>query len=172
MSCTGATKEWTAGEGPKNLEGHRRDLIGRHAVISPPEQKFKFFMEIVILANGCEGGRRMRKKKELTTAEQMCQNLSEPLKSQAITLANAVLSMKHKIDKLIPEYDAAKVVQEITKTNGATEEKVNPLLVEFRALVKSYSSSLQELNEILKENTVPPETSPLSDIRSEFKICK
>lgn len=114
----------------------------------------------------------MRKKKELTTAEQMCQNLSEPLKSQAITLANAVLSMKLKIDKLIPKYDAAEAVQEITKTNGATEEKVNPLLVEFRALVKSYSSSLQELNELLKENTVPPEASPLSDIRSEFKICK
>ncbi|MCM1090558.1 MAG: hypothetical protein NC413_06895 [Muribaculum sp.] len=114
----------------------------------------------------------MGKRKQLKAAEQMCQGLSEPLKSQAITLANAVLSMKAKIDKLIPEYDAAEAVQEITKTNGATEEKVNPLLVEFRTLVKCYSSSLQELNEILKGNTATTETSCLSDIRSALKICK
>lgn len=103
-------------------------------------------------------------------AELLCDGFDSELKAQAITLANAVLTMQEKIEQQIPNYKAADLAQEVMVGTGETVLRANPLTQEFRATVRDYSTALNELEEMLEKKKVSTEISPVEALRSRFKV--
>lgn len=103
-----------------------------------------------------------------TKAEEMCEGVSSELKTQAITLANAVLTMQAKIEQQIPIYKDAPLAQQVTVGTGETMLRQNPLTQEFRATVRDYATALNNLQDILETKKVAPEKSSIDDLRSRF----
>ena len=60
------------------------------------------------------------KKLTKTKAELMCEGVSDDIKAQATTLANAVLSMQEKIEQQIPVYREQPLAQQVTVGTGET----------------------------------------------------
>lgn len=120
-----------------------------------PEQKRKKPEEIV---------------KTKTPAEQMCENVAPNLKSQAITLANAVLTMQEKIEQQIPIYKRMPLAQQVTVGTGERMLRQNPATQEFRATVRDYATALNCLEDILDGKKAAPEKSSVEDIRKRFGI--
>ena len=109
-------------------------------------------------------------KKTKTPAEQMCDRVPSNLKSQAVTLANAVLAMQEKIEQQIPIYMKMPLAQQVTVGTGEKMLRQNPATQEFRATVRDYSTALNNLQEIIGTDNEPQEFDALSDIRSKFKV--
>ena len=120
-----------------------------------PEQKRKKPEEIV---------------KTKTPAEQMCENVAPNIKSQAITLANAVLTMQEKIEQQIPIYKRMPLAQQVTVGTGESMLRTNPATQEFRATVRDYASALNCLEDILDGNKAKPESSTVDDLRKRFGL--
>ena len=106
----------------------------------------------------------------MTPAEQICKNAAPDIKAQAVTLANAVLSMQAKIEQQIPNYKDAPLAQQVTVGTGETMLRANPLTQEFRATVRDYAQALNNLNAILENKKNETETSPVDDLRARFKV--
>lgn len=105
-----------------------------------------------------------------TKAEEMCENVSPDIKPQAVTLANAVLTIQEKIEQQIPVYKQMPLAQQVTVGTGEKMLRANPATQEFRATVRDYAQALNSLNEILDTNKAPREASPIEDLRSRFKV--
>ena len=120
-----------------------------------PEQKRKKPEEIV---------------KTKTPAEQMCENVAPNIKSQAITLANAVLTMQEKIEQQIPIYKRMPLAQQVKVGTGESMLRQNPATQEFRATVRDYASALNCLEDILDGKKAAPKKSTVEDIRKRFGI--
>ena len=108
----------------------------------------------------------------MTTAKEMCKNVSPDIKDQAITLAEAVLAMQRKIEKQIETYDELPLAQMLTTTQGEKALKANPALAEFRGTVRDYSAALNSLQNIISENQNDGALASLNDFRSRFKVAK
>lgn len=108
--------------------------------------------------------------KPLTPAEQICSNVEPKLKSQAVTLANAVLTMQEKIEQQIPIYKQMPLAQQVTVGTGERMLRQNPATQEFRATVRDYATALNCLEDILDGKTAAPEKSSVEDIRKRFGI--
>ena len=105
-------------------------------------------------------------------AEDICANVSTDIKPQAITLANAVLTMQNKIDQQIPIYEQMPLAQTVTVGTGEKMLRQNPAVQEFRATVRDYATALNNLQDILSENKSPTSVSDMSELRKKFKIAK
>lgn len=105
-------------------------------------------------------------------AEDICANVSTDIKSQAITLANAVLAMQNKIDQQIPIYEQMPLAQTVTVGTGEKMLRQNPAVQEFRATVRDYATALNNLQDIISENRSPTSVSDMSELRKKFKIAK
>ena len=108
--------------------------------------------------------------KPRTTAEQMCANVNEDIKPQAITLANAVLTMQEKIEQQIPIYQKMPLAQQVTVGTGETMLRTNPATQEFRATVRDYAQALDNLKNILEENKAAETISAVDELKSRFKV--
>ena len=109
----------------------------------------------------------------MTDAEKICANVSADIKEQAVTLANAVLTMQSKIEQQIPIYKQMPLAQQVKVGTGETMLRANPATQEFRATVRDYAQALNSLNNILEENkTTTAEVSNLDDFRKKFNIAK
>lgn len=108
--------------------------------------------------------------KPLTPAEQICSNVEPKLKSQAVTLANAVLTMQEKIEQQIPIYKQMPLAQQVTVGTGERMLRQNPATQEFRATVRDYATALNCLEDILDGKKAAPEKSTVEDIRKRFGI--
>lgn len=108
----------------------------------------------------------------MTWAENLCKDVKLDIKEQAVTLANAVSAMQKKIEQQIPVYANSDLAQEITVGTGETMLRQNPVVQEFRATVKDYSTALNNLQDILSENKSPTSVSDMSELRKKFKIAK
>lgn len=108
--------------------------------------------------------------KPLTPAEQICSSVEPKLKSQAVTLANAVLTMQEKIEQQIPIYKRMPLAQQVTVGTGESMLRTNPATQEFRATVRDYASALNCLEDILDGKKAVPEKSTVDDIRKRFGI--
>lgn len=108
----------------------------------------------------------------MTQAEQICAHVSKDLKPQAVTLANAVLAMQSKIDQQIPIYEQMPLAQQVTVGTGEKMLRQNPAVQEFRATVRDYAAALNNLQNILAENSAPVEVKSLESIRERFKVAK
>lgn len=108
--------------------------------------------------------------KPKTMAEQMCDNVSADVKSQAVTLANAVLTMQEKIEQQIPIYKQMPLAQQVTVGTGEKMLRANPATQEFRATVRDYAQALNNLKDILENKKAAPSISPVDDLRNRFKV--
>ena len=107
---------------------------------------------------------------KLTKAEEMCANVSADIKPQAVTLANAVLTMQEKIEQQIPVYKQMPLAQQVKVGTGEKMLRANPATQEFRATVRDYAQALNNLSEILDANKAPLTSSPIEDLRNRFKV--
>jgi len=105
-----------------------------------------------------------------TKADEICRDVAPDIKAQAVTLANAVLTMQAKIEEQIPVYKKMPLAQQVTVGTGETMLRANPATQEFRATVRDYAQALNSLNDILTENKAPAEASSLDDLRNRFKV--
>lgn len=105
-----------------------------------------------------------------TKAETLCERVEPELKAQAITLANAVLTMQEKIEQQIPNYKKADLAQKVIVGTGEEMLRQNPLVQEFRAMVRDYATALNNLEEILENKKAEPEVSPLDSLRNRFGV--
>lgn len=116
---------------------------------------------------------RAKKTKELpamTPAEQICKNAAPDIKAQAVTLAEAVLTMQEKIEQQIPVYKKMPLAQQVTVGTGETMLRANPMTQEFRATVRDYAQALNSLGEILDNNKGAASSSAVDDLRARFKV--
>ena len=114
--------------------------------------------------------KKVEKVPVMTKAEQLCAGVNPDLKAQAVTLANAVLTMQEKIEQQIPNYKTADLAQEVTVGTGEKMLRQNPLTQEFRATVRDYATALSNLEEILDSKQTPKEVSAVEELRSRFKV--
>lgn len=105
-----------------------------------------------------------------SAAELMCENVRADLKPQAVTLANAVLTIQEKIEQQIPIYKQMPLAQQVKVGTGEKMLRANPATQEFRATVRDYAQALNSLNEILDANKAPLSSSPVDDLCSRFGI--
>lgn len=105
-----------------------------------------------------------------TKAEKMCENVAPDIKPQAITLANAVLTIQDKIEQQIPIYKQMPLAQQVKVGTGETILRANPATQEFRATVRDYAQTLNNLNGILNADKVPNKTSSVDDLRKRFGV--
>lgn len=110
------------------------------------------------------------KKLTKTKAELICEGVSDDIKAQATTLANAVLAMQDKIEQQVPIYKEQPLAQEVTVGTGETVLRQNPITQEFRATVRDYSAALNNLKDILEEKKAKAETSSVDDLRKRFGV--
>lgn len=108
----------------------------------------------------------------MTQAEQICANVSADIKSQAETLANAVLAMQAKIDQQIPIYEQMPLAQQVTVGTGEKMLRQNPAVQEFRATVRDYSQALNNLKHIVDNSEEPVEVDSIDELKKKFKIAK
>lgn len=103
-------------------------------------------------------------------AEEMCEHVTSDIKPQAVTLANAVLTIQAKIEQQIPIYRDMPLAQQVTVGTGERMLRANPATQEFRATVRDYATALNCLNEILTEKKAPSAGSPLDELRNRFGV--
>ena len=106
----------------------------------------------------------------MTQAEQICAHVSKDLKSQAVTLANAVLAMQSKIDQQIPIYEQMPLAQQVTVGTGERMLRQNPAVQEFRATVRDYAAALNNLQSIIEQHRVEKGTGSLKELQERFKL--
>ena len=109
---------------------------------------------------------------ENSLAEQLCSNVKEEIRPQAVTLAEAVLAMQAKIKQQIPKYGKMPLAQRVKVGTGEKILRANPAIQEFRATVRDYATSLQSLQTIIDENKAPTQISDMESLRKQFKMAK
>ena len=108
------------------------------------------------------------------SAAKMCKKVNKDIKSQAMTLARAVLAMQDKIEEQIPVYEELQLAQKLTTTQGEKALKNNPAMQEFRATVRDYAAALKDLNALIEEHPAEqaPTASSLDLLRDRFKAVE
>jgi len=105
-----------------------------------------------------------------TLAEQMCRGVDPRIRSQAVALANAVITLQNKIIQQTPEYEKAPLVQKVIVGTGEEVLRNNPLVQEYRATVRDYAAAMKSLDDLLNAKKGTTEVNPLDSLKSKFKI--
>ena len=108
----------------------------------------------------------------MNRAEKICEKVDESMRPEVITLAEAVLAMQDKIVQQIPNYEIADLDQTVTVGTGETIHRSNPVVQEFRATVRDYAAALNNLQNIVKDNSVTESIASLEDFRKKIKAAK
>ena len=108
------------------------------------------------------------------SAAALCRKANKDIKSQALTLARAVLAMQDKIEEQIPVYKGLELAQSLTTAQGETALRNNPAMQEFRAMVRDYASALKDLNTLIEEHPTEQTAniSVLNSLRSQLKVAE
>lgn len=85
------------------------------------------------------------------------------------TLKKAIVAMKRKIDKNKSEFLAASLTVEVELGDGRIVERANPLVQEYRALVRDYATALKAYKDIT-DGKIREEADQLGSLRSRFKV--
>ena len=101
-------------------------------------------------------------------AEQMCKGVDPRIRSQAVALANAVITLQNKIIQQTPEYEKAPLTQEVMVGTGEVVLRSNPLVQEYRATVRDYAASMKSLEELLNFKKGASEANPLDALRNKI----
>ena len=85
-------------------------------------------------------------------AEEMCADVCDELKPQAIALAESILVLQKKIKQQTPIYKQQPLAQEVTVGTGETILRQNPIAQEYRATVREYAQMLAKLSELIADS--------------------
>ena len=88
------------------------------------------------------------------------------------TLRKAILSMQRKITKCKADFLAAPLTIEAEMGDGRIIERPNPLVQEYRSLVRDYAAALKSYKELTNDKDQTEEVNRLVDIRTRFKVAK
>lgn len=88
----------------------------------------------------------------MTRAEEMCANIREELRPEALTLANAVLTLQNKLESQRPVYEDALLAQSVTVGTGETILRSNPVIVEYRQTLDAYTRALKAFNTMFADS--------------------
>lgn len=87
------------------------------------------------------------------------------------TLSQAIGDLREKIEAHAEEFKTAPLTQEVMVGTGETVIRSNPVIDEYRGLVKDYYQALKAYADLTgKQKTDEP--AQLADIRARFKIAK
>lgn len=114
----------------------------------------------------------MKKQSLNSKAAEVCKNVNDDVKEQAVTLAKAVFAMQEKIEQQIPEYEKQPLAQQVTVGTGETMLRQNPATQEFRATVKDYATALNNLQDILENHKASTKIASLNEMRNKLKAVK
>ena len=87
------------------------------------------------------------------------------------TLKLAILAMRQKIIDNEKTFADAPLIIEVERGDGRNVFRSNPMVQEYRALVKDYSSALRTYEDLTGEHDIP-EIKNLEAIRNKFKVAK
>jgi hypothetical protein len=87
------------------------------------------------------------------------------------TLKQAIDELRDKILEHADEFKTASLTQEVTLGSGETVIRSNPIIGEYRGLVKDYYQALKAYTELTGKQK-SDEPAQLADIRARFKIAK
>lgn len=87
------------------------------------------------------------------------------------TLRKAILAMQRKITRHKQEFLSAPLSIEVQMGDGRYVDRANPIVQEYRALVRDYSAAMKAYKEITDQQA-PAEVNRLEDIRARFKVAK
>ena len=87
------------------------------------------------------------------------------------TLKTAILALQTKLQENEEEFTDAPLSIEVRMGDGRYVERANPVVQEYRAMVRDYASALKAYKELTGDEQ-PTEISSLEDIRSRFKVAK
>ena len=85
------------------------------------------------------------------------------------TLLEAILSMQDKIIEQLPAFEEADLTYVVEFASGGERVLQNPVVTEFRALVKDYASALRAYKEISGSGE-SLEGSRVADLRQRLKV--
>jgi hypothetical protein len=104
--------------------------------------------------------------------KQAIDNLDPAIRAQALAVCQIERSMRAKVEELIPAFEAAPAVQEVTSTQGEKVLKPNPEIQEIRALFKDYCAVVKAQKEIMGTKSTPAEVTSINALRQKLKIAK
>ena len=87
------------------------------------------------------------------------------------TLKKAILAMKRKIDREKKAFLEAEMSVQVELGDGRIVTRANPVVQEYRALVRDYSAALKAYREIT-DGRVTEEANQLDELRNKFKVAK
>lgn len=96
-------------------------------------------------------------------------NRGDSFQKSPETLKKAIVAMKRKIDKNKSEFLAASLTVEVELGDGRIVERANPLVQEYRALVRDYATALKAYKDIT-DGKIREEAGQLGSLRSRFKV--
>lgn len=86
------------------------------------------------------------------------------------TLLEAILAMQEKLNEMTPAYLAADLTYDAEMSDGRIIKRANPLVQEYRTLIKDYGNAIKVYKEITGDSGL--ETSKkLDGIRMKFKVA-
>lgn len=85
------------------------------------------------------------------------------------TLLNAILVMQDKLIDLEDDFKTADLTIEAEMGDGRTIARANPLIQEYRALLKDFTSALKTYKEISGDSEIKTDT--LESLRTKFKVA-
>jgi hypothetical protein len=92
-------------------------------------------------------------------------------KKQLETYKTAIRALRDKIEEQTPTFLEADLYQEVIVGTGELVRRSNPVVVEYRALVKDYGVALKNYRDLAGDKAAADVTS-LSEIRSRLKVAK
>lgn len=104
----------------------------------------------------------------MTEAERLCANVPEPLRGHAIELVINVLFLEERLRADRELLDKTADIIPYDNGGGQTGFRRNPLIIQYNANLKAYTSVLNALTSILGEN-IPTDAKPTLD---RFKVIK
>lgn len=87
------------------------------------------------------------------------------------TLLESILAMQDKLIEKTPDYRKADLTFEAEMGDGRTILRANPLVQEYRALIKDFYLAIKAYKEITG-NSGAETAAKLDDLRSKFKVAK
>lgn len=86
------------------------------------------------------------------------------------TLKKAILAMKRKIERNKSEFLGANLTVEVELGDGRIVTRANPIVQEYRALVRDYSTALKAYKDIT-DGRIQKEEDQLGNLRSKFRVA-
>lgn len=99
----------------------------------------------------------------------MKKDQNDKFKQTQETLRSAILAMQEVLIKNEDDFLTAPLSIEVEMGDGRYIERTNPVVQEYRALVRDYSSALKSYKE-LTSGQEDPEIDQLGNLRAKFKV--